>query len=181
MKSQNFKTSLFRFFLVCVISAHVFEVSAQESDNDIRLVLQLTVDGLRADLLSRYADRFGENGFLYLKKNGTVFANAHYQHANTETIVGHSTLATGAHPSVHGMTGNVWLDAETGELAYNIEDAAYPLLMSRKQAKAGDQVDPAQKLARTQGRSPRALLAETFADKLKSYSGGQAKIFAVSG
>ena len=154
---------------------------SKQSDDDIRLVLQLTVDGLRADLLSRYADRFGEGGFRYLKQNGTVFANAHYQHANTETIVGHSTLATGAQPSVHGMTGNVWFDAETGELAYNIEDADFPLLPSREQAKTGEQVDPAQKLARSQGRSPRALLAETFADKLKAYTGGKAKIFAVAG
>ena len=168
--------------LVLLIAA-VFTPTAnsKQSDDDIRLVLQLTVDGLRADLLSRYADRFGEGGFRYLKQNGTVFANAHYQHANTETIVGHSTLATGAQPSVHGMTGNVWFDAETGELAYNIEDADFPLLPSREQAKTGEQVDPAQKLARSQGRSPRALLAETFADKLKAYTGGKAKIFAVAG
>ena len=166
--------------LLTVIAA-AFAPAAYSEENDIRLVLQLTVDGLRADLLSRYADRFGEGGFLYLKKHGTVFANAHYQHANTETIVGHSTLATGAQPSVHGMTGNVWLDAETGELAYNIEDADSPLIPSRGHEKAGDQVDPAQKLARTQGRSPRSLLAETFAGKLKSYTGGRAKIFAVSG
>ena len=151
-------------------------VSAQQSNKDIRLVLQITVDGLRADLLRRYADRFNENGFLFLKQHGIVFANAHYQHANTETIVGHSTLATGAQPSVHGMTGNVWFDAESGELAYNIEDENYPLLPTRKKTKTGDQVDPAQKLARSQGRSPRALLAETFTDKLKSYTGGKANL-----
>ena len=172
-----FHIALIAFFAV----AFAPTTWSNQDENDIRLVLQLTIDGLRADLLSRYADRFGEGGFLYLKQHGTVFANAHYQHANTETIVGHSTLATGAQPSIHGMTGNVWLDAETGELAYNIEDVDFPLLPSREQTVTGDQVDPAQKLARTQGRSPRALLAETFAGKLKSYSGGKAKIFAVSG
>lgn len=156
-------------------------VYAKQGDSDIRLILQLTVDGLRTDLLYRCADRFGEGGFRYLEEHGAVFANAHYQHANTETIVGHSTLATGAQPSIHGMTGNVWLDAGTGELAYNIEDAESPLIPSREQQKTGDQVDPAQKLARTQGRSPRALLAETFTGKLKSYTGGKAKVFAVSG
>ncbi len=165
--------------LVAITMAH--PANAREAALDIRLVLQLTVDGLRADLLARYSDRFTENGFLFLKRHGTVFANAHYQHANTETIVGHSTLATGAQPSVHGMTGNVWFDAETGELSYNIEDAQYPLIPSREQEVTGEQVDPAQKLARTSGRSPRALLAETFADKLKAHTGGRAKIFGVSG
>jgi len=181
MKSKNYKIGISRLVLVCLIWAQTALATAQEFDRDIRLVLQLTVDGLRADLLSRYADRFGEGGFAYLKQNGTVFASAHYQHANTETIVGHSTLATGAQPSVHGMTGNVWFDAETGELAYNIEDAEFPLLPTREQVITGEQVDPAQKLARSQGRSPRALLAETFTDKLKTYTAGKAKIFAVSG
>ena len=109
MKTLN---HLVRGVLASVLAImSVSTIHAQENDNDVRLVLQITVDGLRADLLSRYADRFGEGGFRLLKQNGTIFANAHYQHANTETIVGHSTLATGAHPSVHGMTGNVWFDA----------------------------------------------------------------------
>jgi predicted AlkP superfamily pyrophosphatase or phosphodiesterase len=159
----------------------VTPIHAQDSDKDIRLILQITVDGLRADLLSRYSNRFGEGGFRLLKQRGTLFANAHYQHANTETIVGHSTLATGAHPSVHGMTGNVWFDAEAGELSYNIEDVDAPILSVRKEKMTGDQVDPAQQLARTAGRSPRALLAETFADKLTSYTGGRARVFGISG
>jgi len=175
----------YRLFFIMLISLimtmPVSTTASEQSEREIRLVLQITVDGLRADLLSRYADRFGVGGFLLLKQHGTVFANAHYQHANTETIVGHATLATGAQPSVHGMTGNVWFDAETGELAYNIEDADFPILPSREQDMVGAQVDPAQKMARTQGRSPRALLAETFTDKLFSYTGRRAKIFAVSG
>ena len=155
--------------------------SAGEDHPGIRLVLQLTVDGLRADLLTRSSDRFGEGGFRYLLDNGAVFANAHYQHANTETIVGHATLATGAHPSVHGMTGNVWYDAEFGELAYNIEDPDSPILPVREGQQSGDQVDPAQKLSRTQGRSPETLLAETLADKMLAYSAGKSRVFAVSG
>jgi predicted AlkP superfamily pyrophosphatase or phosphodiesterase len=181
MKSLNSKSLFIRAVLIYLISAQALFADTRNPEKEIRLVLQLTVDGLRADLLTRCADRFGEGGFAYLKQNGTVFANAHYQHANTETIVGHSTLATGAQPSVHGMTGNVWFDAETGELAYNIEDAEFPLLPSREQVTTGEQVDPAQKLARSQGRSPRALLAETFTDKLRTYTAGKAKIFAVSG
>jgi len=175
---DNRKRTLLIALVLLVATAFAPSANAKENAENIRLVLQLTVDGLRADLLARYADRFSGNGFLFLKRHGTVFANAHYQHAN---IVGHSTLATGAQPSMHGMTGNVWFDAEADELAYNIEDAQYPLIPTRKQKVTGAQVDPAQKLARTSGRSPRALLAETFADKLKAYTGGRARIFSVSG
>jgi hypothetical protein len=45
----------------------------------------------------------------------------------------------------------------------------------------GEQVDPSQKKSRTQGRSPRAILAATFSDTLAVFSAGGAKIFGVSG
>ena len=152
-----------------------------QNQKDIRLVLQITVDGLRADLLDRYRADFGEGGFNHLLRKGAVYTNAHYQHANTETIVGHATLATGTFPSLHGMVGNVWFDREAGELAYNIEDPDSPLLPTREAEAEGEQVDPAQKQSRTQGRSPRVLLAPTIGDGLAAYFGGRSKIFGVSG
>jgi hypothetical protein len=79
------------------------------------------------------------------------------------------------------MTGNVWYDAEAGELAYNIEDPESPILPVRETPQSGDQVDPAQKLSRTQGRSPRSLLAETLADKLLAFTAGKSRVFAISG
>jgi predicted AlkP superfamily pyrophosphatase or phosphodiesterase len=151
-----------------------------QGESEVKLVLQITVDGLRGDLLERYGDGLGEGGFRYLLKNGTVYTNAHYQHANTETIVGHATLATGAFPSQHGMTGNVWFDRETGELSYNIEDAEHPLIPTREDEIKGEQVDPSQKVSRTQGRSPASILAATFSDVLSAYYGGRSKIFGVS-
>ena len=53
-----------------------------------KLVLQITVDQLRGDLPTRYYERLGKGGFRYLWENGTVYADAHHAHANTETIVG---------------------------------------------------------------------------------------------
>ena len=154
---------------------------ARGEDGAVRLVLQLTVDGLRADLLTRNIDYLGECGFRYLLDNGAVFSNAFYQHANTETIVGHATLATGAQPAVHGMLGNVWYDTRADALSYNVEDPEHLPLPVRADIPTGEQVDPAQRLARTRGRSPRALLAETLADRLLISSAGRAKVFGVSG
>lgn len=148
---------------------------------DIRLVLQVTVDGLRGDLLDRYSAGFGKGGIRYLLDHGVVYTNAHYQHANTETIVGHATLATGTFPSRHGLVGNVWFDRDAGELAYNIEDPDSPILSMREGAAQGAQVDPAQKKSRTQGRSPRVIAAPTLSDGLSAYYGGRPKVFAVSG
>ena len=163
------------FIFIAVIAANSSALAAP------KLVLQITVDGLRADLLQRYQDSFEESGFRYLLKNGAVFTNARYLHANTETIVGHATLATGATPAVHGMVGNVWYHAESGELGYNIEDPEAPLLATRQNITTGAQVDPAQKRARSRGRSPRGILAPTLGDTMRISLPGNVRVFGISG
>ncbi len=155
-------------------------VAAAAAETPPKLILQITVDQLRGDLPGRYLPQMGEGGFRYLLDNGVVFANAHHAHANTETIVGHATLATGAHPAVHGMVGNVWLDRTTGQMTYNIEDDRYPLLGTGADVDKKTEIDPTQKVANTDGRSPAAILSSTFSDELAIYTAGRSKVFGVS-
>lgn len=150
------------------------------ADKEVRLILQITVDQLRGDLPARVLDRLEPGGFRHFYEQGIHYGNAHYRHANTETIVGHATLATGAHPSEHGMVGNVWLDRGTNELTYNVEDADHPLLTAGAGVDQKTEIDPTQKAARSQGRSPRAMLVSTFSDELAIHTDGKAKIFGVS-
>ena len=146
-----------------------------------RLIVQITVDGLRGDLLHRYMDSFGEDGFRRLIENGVWYVDAHHMHANTETIVGHATLATGAHPSEHGMIGNAWFDRADGRLGYNIEDENYPLLPLPGFGGDGLQVDAAQAVAGSDGRSPVNILASTFGDELFKATNGRSKVIGISG
>ncbi len=90
--------------LTLVISGHA--ATRSETEPQVRLVLQITIDGLRADLLNRYQAGFGKDCFRLLLRQGAHYTNAHYQHTNTETIVDHTTLATGTVPAQHGMVGN---------------------------------------------------------------------------
>ncbi len=154
--------------------------TAQAETAKPKLILQITVDQLRGDMPARFLDRMGDGGFRYLFQNGIVYGNAHHAHANTETIVGHATLATGAHPSAHGMIGNIWLDRGTGSLTYNIEDPRYPLLTQGADVDKKTEIDPTQKVAGTDGRSPAAMLVSTFGDELAIHTAGKAKVFAVS-
>lgn len=145
-----------------------------------RLVLQITVDALRGDLINRYYDRLSEKGFRYLWDNGTVYTDAHHGHANTETIVGHATLATGAHPAIHGMVGNVWFDRNENRTMYNIEDDNYELLTAGAGVDKNAEIDSTQKAAKSDGRSPAAMMVTTTGDELVLNTAGQAKVFAVS-
>lgn len=153
---------------------------SRAADPAPRLVLQITVDQLRGDLPGRYAKNMGEGGWRYLMDHGVWYADAHHAHANTETIVGHTTLATGADPAAHGMIGNVWLDRLTGTLTYNIEDPKYHTLTAGSGVNKATEIDPTQKLAKSDGRSPAAILVSTFSDELAIHTAGRAKIFGVS-
>jgi len=154
--------------------------TASETVTAPRLVLQITVDQLRGDLPGRYLSKMGTGGFRYFLENGVVYKNAHHAHSNTETIVGHATLATGAHPADHGLVGNVWFDRTSGKLTYNIEDARYPLLSADADVDKSTEIDATQKAASTDGRSPAAILVSTFSDVLAMHTAGQSKIFGVS-
>ncbi|MDH3327745.1 MAG: alkaline phosphatase family protein [Desulfobulbaceae bacterium] len=155
-------------------------VPALAASSSPRLVLQITVDALRGDLPTRYYDRLGENGFRYLWEKGTVYTDAHHAHANTETIVGHTTLATGAHPAAHGMIGNVWFDRTENRTMYNIEDDRYRLLTAGAGVDKDAEIDSTQKAAKSDGRSPSAIMVTTTGDELAISTAGRAKVFAVS-
>jgi len=155
-------------------------VHAADKNSPPKLVLQITIDQLRGDLPTRYYDRLGQGGFRFFWESGVVYRNAHHAHANTETIVGHATLATGAHPSNHGMVGNLWFDRETGLVTYNVEDSRYRLLTADADVDADAEIDPTQRAANTEGRSPSAILVSTFSDELRSHTGGRSKAIGVS-
>lgn len=145
-----------------------------------KLILQITVDQLRGDLPDKYMKHMGKGGFRYLQEQGIWYANAHYGHANTETVVGHTSLATGADPAQHGMVSNVWFDRETGKLAYNIEDSRYSILSEGGGVDKSTEVDATQALASSDGRSPANIMVSTFSDELSLSTNGKAKVFAVS-
>ncbi len=133
-----------------------------------RLVLLLTIDQLRGDMPLLYADRFGPGGFRLLMERGTHYVNAHYEHACTETAVGHATLVTGGHPSEHGVVANFWHDPAKGRLVNCVEDDRHRILGAAA-PRPGE------------GTSPRNLLSTTIGDELVLATGGRARVFGVSG
>ena len=78
------------------------------------------------------------------------------------------------------MVGNIWFDRASHELIYNIEDPRYALLSANADVDDNNEIDPTQRVATTDGRSPRALLSSSFSDELAARYGGASKIFGVS-
>src|SRR5688500_18344399 len=77
-----------------------------------KLVVNVAIDQFRYDYLTRFRSDYTA-GLKRLLENGAVFTNAHYEHFPTVTAIGHSTMLSGATPSVSGIVGNEWYDRET--------------------------------------------------------------------
>jgi len=180
MGAIKYKFTLVQVVFALALSVLPVTVTFAFAGEQPKLVLQITVDALRGDLPSRFSNVLGDGGFRYLMGQGIHYTDAHYQHANTETIVGHTSLATGTVPAAHGMVANVWFDRELDRLVYNIEDPDYRLLTVGADVDTKTEIDPTQRAAKADGRSPNNILSSTFSDEMAIHFAGRSKIFAVS-
>lgn len=176
-------------FLVSLLLGTSTLLSAQGRDQPPKLIVQITVDQLRADLLLRYSTGFTEGGFQRLMTKGTWFRDAEHRHANTETVVGHTTLSTGADPAVHGLIGNNYLDTQLPSSDVNTTDSdtqgivldVSDALHFATQDSSAPLLYPDGSLSAPEaGRSPRDLLVTTIGDEIRLSRGAKAKIFGVS-
>jgi hypothetical protein len=128
-----------------------------------KLVVVVIIDQFRYDYLTRFRSEY-TGGFDRLLKTGTVFTNAYLQHFPTVTAVGHSTILTGATPSLSGIVANDWFDRESGRSVASITDSNVTLLGGTGT-----------------GASPSRLLMSTVGDELKiGARGGTPRVIGIS-
>jgi hypothetical protein len=128
-----------------------------------KLLLVIVIDQFRYDYLTRFRPEYTA-GFDRLLKNGAVFTNARYIHFPTVTAVGHSTILTGATPSVSGIVGNDWFDPDVGARVTSVSDPK-----TRQLGGNGGE-----------GSSPRRLLVSTVGDELKMAHPGKVRAIGIS-
>ena len=161
------KARLFPFVMIPLLVLVFSALAVAGTDaGKPKLVIQITIDQMRGDYPMRYKDRLGEGGFRYLMEKGTHYINAHFQHADTETPIGHAALFTGTYPAHNGIVAGNWFDMDKGRVIYNCEDDRYPEIGK----------EPAQ----GKGRAPTNLLSSTIGDELVISNNGQSRVFSVS-
>jgi predicted AlkP superfamily pyrophosphatase or phosphodiesterase len=160
------------------------ELAASAAPARPKLVLVIIVDQFRYDYLIRFRDGYA-GGVARLLKNGAVFADARYPHYPTLTATGHSTVLTGATPSVSGIAGNEWIEREPFIESKVGCPLANPPVKEKQapnkkvEATADDTTCLIGGNPASNGASPRRLLVSTLGDELKM-AGRQSKVVGVS-
>lgn len=117
-----------------------------------KLVVGVVIDQMRYDYLTRFASKYGEDGFKRLLKGGFSLENAHYNYIPTYTAVGHASIYTGTTPVNHAIISNNWYDKYAKKSIYCVDDSKYKTI--------GNDGDGGKK-------SPYRMLTTTVTDQLK--------------
>ena len=88
-----------------------------------KLIVWITVDQMRYEMLHRFKYRWTPQGMLRILNQGFVFHNAQYNYIPTYTGPGHASLFTGTSPNVHGIIANSWFNRSAGKMMYCTESS----------------------------------------------------------
>ena len=129
-----------------------------------KLFVGLVVDQMRWDYLYRYQNRYGNNGFNKLLKNGYSCNNTFINYTPTVTAAGHTCIYTGSVPALHGIMGNSWYNKATKKSVYCTEDSTVKTVGSYN----------------NNGKmSPANMLATTVTDELKLATNQKSKVVGI--
>lgn len=155
------------FYLFCLLITP-FVLQGQSVDQDVvrpKLVVGIVVDQMRWDYLYRFSDRYGENGFKRLLREGFSCENTYINYIPTYTAVGHATIYTGSVPAIHGITGNDWTTRATGQGMYSAQD---------------DSVHSVGTENNSGKMSPKNLLTSTITDELRLATNFRSKVIGIA-
>ena len=151
---------LFSLLLAAILA---MPAMAQNPFRRPKLVVGVVVDQMRWDYLYRYQERFGDNGFKRLMREGFNCENTMLNYIPAVTAIGHTSIYTGSVPAIHGIAGNDFhID---GKQTYCTDDAAVATVGSNSDA----------------GKmSPHNLKVTTIGDELHLATNYRSKIISVS-
>ena len=153
------------WFLFALFMCSAVGLSAQPAFNERpKLVVGIVVDQMRWDYLSRYYDKFSNDGFRRMLDQGYSFNNCLINYLPTVTAIGHTSAYTGTTPAFHGICGNNF--AIDGRKVYCCTDTT---------------VMPVGSDNRKDGQmSPVNLLSTTIGDQLRLYTDFRSKVVGIS-
>lgn len=146
--------------IVTILSA--VQLVAQQLPERPKLVVTITVDQLRSDLLHLFYEAFGESGFKKLMKEGTVCFDLDYDYPNVDKSNSVATLFTGTTPFYHGIISN--------DIYVKHHKATQPILYDKEFM---GNYSP-------ETVSPRALLTSTIGDELKVATENLSDVYSIA-
>ena len=156
------KNKMKKGLITSILMLTIGSVQAQSLPVLPRLVVMLTIDQLRTDYMEDFEPLYGEGGFRRLLREGKVFAHAEMPFAGADRASALAAIHTGSTPSVNGIIGENWLDAQTLRPVNCVDDTQF----------MGNYTN--------ESSSPSRLLVSTLADELRIATHNRALVYAIA-
>ncbi len=159
------------YITLLFIAIFTFNTSAQTkiqepiNPDKPKLVVGIVVDQMRYDYLTRFWDKYGNDGFKRLVGEGYNFKNHHFNYIPTYTAPGHASVFTGTSPNNHGIISNSWYNKFEEKYIYCVSD---------------DSVQPLGTEASAGKMSPSRLIATTIADENRLFTQMRGKTIGIA-
>ncbi|MGB0806466.1 MAG: alkaline phosphatase PafA [Salibacteraceae bacterium] len=153
------------FVMLCFFLGNCSTPVNTRKKNSPKLVVGVVVDQMRYDYLTRFEEKYGENGFKRLIKEGYHCKEHHFSYMPTYTGPGHASVFTGTTPKTHGIIANDWYDRDLKRYVYCAEDTTVKSV-------GGD--------FSKENRSPQNMLVTSIADQIKLHTQKRGKSIGIS-
>ena len=120
--SYTFAIQLFQMRNLFLFLFTVINLVSHAQVSRPKLVVGIVVDQMRWDFLYRYHERYGNNGFKRMLKEGFTCENTFIPYTPTYTGAGHACVYTGSVPALNGIMGNYWYDPQQKKTVYCADD-----------------------------------------------------------
>lgn len=160
-KKLILKLILFVFYFLGFIN-----IQAQNQFNKPpKLVIGIIIEEMRYEMLLRYWDSFGENGFKKIINNGAFCTQTYHNYLITQNGVGQASIVTGTYPFYHGIISDTWYNRLTGETIGCADDSKFNLMDG---------------VVQMGNYTPKNIMTSTIGDELKLATNDSSKIISIS-
>ena len=154
-KGNRFITSLMA--LLAIMGAE-----AQTASEVPSLVVNVMIDQLRSDYLEAFSPLYGQGGFARLMEKGRMYTQAEYPFDGPDVASSVACFVTGTSPYENGIIGQRWLDRQTLQPVFCVDDNKYNGIYTLDKS------------------SPQYLAVSTIGDELKVASEGKSIVLSIA-
>jgi predicted AlkP superfamily pyrophosphatase or phosphodiesterase len=155
-----------RICILLLLAVTSTKIVSSQTEKKPALVVGIVVDQMRFDYIYKYWERYGNDGFKKLVREGYQCKNLQYNYVPTYTGPGHSSIYTGTTPERHGIVSNDWFDLRNNKSVYCTDDSTVSTV--------GSSTVSVGKM------SPRNLLSTTVGDELRVASNLKSRVFGIA-
>jgi len=158
------------FFLQVIILSICLQFSKtvqsqQHYEKPPRLVVGIVIEEMRYEMLLRYWDSFGENGFKRIIDQGALCTQAYHNYLITQNGPGQASIVSGTYPSYHGIISDQWYNRLTEQTVGCANESKFNLING--EISEGNY-------------SPTNIMSSTLGDEIKLGTNDSSKVISIS-